>query len=121
MDGLLSLPAGGVEDGEDLVSAAVREAREEVGVTLRSGQLRLVHTLHARTRGEAWTGHFFLADTWEGTPTVGEPDKHADLRWVPLEAIPDDFVPYVRVALTALCQGSAYSAYGWTDAPAAVP
>jgi len=115
MDGHFSLPAGGVEDGETLVQAAVREAREEVGVTVDPANLRLVHVLHARTHGDTWTGHFFETTRWQGTPTVHEPEKHDQPCWVGVDALPRPTVPYVRGALEAMHEGRTYSEYGWSE------
>jgi len=46
MDGLYSLPAGHVDGDEPAVLAAVREAQEEVAVTLTRDSLRLAHVMH---------------------------------------------------------------------------
>ncbi len=46
MDGYVSVPAGGLEYGESLVAAAIREAKEEVGVTIAAEDLILRHSLH---------------------------------------------------------------------------
>jgi 8-oxo-dGTP pyrophosphatase MutT (NUDIX family) len=64
-DGFYSVPAGALEPGETLISAAIREAREEVGLKLQPDQLRLVHTMHCRTEGNEWLGHFFHGPTLE--------------------------------------------------------
>jgi 8-oxo-dGTP pyrophosphatase MutT (NUDIX family) len=40
----LSLPGGGVDRGEEVVDAAVRELREEVGISVEARELRLVKT-----------------------------------------------------------------------------
>ncbi|UBV44592.1 NUDIX domain-containing protein (plasmid) [Deinococcus taeanensis] len=116
MDGFYSLPAGGVEEGETLLEAARREALEEVGVLLNLEDLRLVHTLHSQTQGDGWLDHFFVADRWEGTPRICELDRHEDLCWLSFDAIPEQFVPYVRSALVALTKGETYSIYGWPHA-----
>jgi 8-oxo-dGTP diphosphatase len=112
MDGFYSLPAGGVEEGETLLEAAQREAFEEIGVQIKSRDLRLVHTLHCKTRGEGWIGHLFATDRWEGIPTICEPEKHGDLCWFSFRDIPKEFVPYVRTALIALTNGETFSSYG---------
>ncbi len=112
MDGHHSLPAGAVEADEALLDAAVREAHEEVGVRVQPGDFRLVHTLHCRTRGEAWLGHFFSAERWAGTPSICEPHKHADLRWMRFDDIQEPFVPYVKAALQGIARGEAYSTSG---------
>lgn len=115
MDGCFSLPAGGLESGETIRAAAVREAREEVGVRIDPAALRYVHTLHSVTEGRDWVGHFFAATNWHGTPVVCEPEKHADLIWRPISDLPTNTIPYVRQALLSLDRGLGYSEYGWHD------
>ena len=44
---------------------------------------------------------FFTARSWTGEPRIVEPDKAADLRWCPLDALPDPVVPHERYALHA--------------------
>lgn len=115
MDGQFSLPAGTLEPHETIRGAAVREAREEVGIELDPAALRHVHLLHGRTAGNDWTGHFFIATHWTGEPRICEPDKHGELCWAPMSELPDLVIPYVRQALDAVAQGQTYSEYGWTD------
>jgi 8-oxo-dGTP pyrophosphatase MutT (NUDIX family) len=43
-DGLYSLPAGHLELGESVLSAAVREAREELGITIDLVDVRFVQS-----------------------------------------------------------------------------
>lgn len=46
-----------------------------------------------------------------------EPEKCADLRWCPLDALPDPVVPHERVVLEALGTGTttAYTTFGFTE------
>jgi len=113
MDGSYSLPAGGLDAGETIRCAAMREAQEEVGVQINPASLAHIHTLHSRTDGKTWVGHFFRSDSWEGTPVLHETDKHSDLRWMPLIALPSNTIPYVRQALSCIAAGQPYSEYGW--------
>jgi 8-oxo-dGTP diphosphatase len=114
-DGFYSLPAGALESGETLISAAIREAREEVGVTLQPDQLRLVHTMHCRTEGNEWVGHFFMAESWKGEPSLLEPDKHSNLTWAFVSQPPSPLLPYVQQALEAIMHNQRYSEFGWDD------
>lgn len=113
MDGSFSIPAGGLEAGETLAAAAIREAHEEIGVRIAPEHLRHVHTLHSKTGTQTWLGHFFLAQSWTGTPALRELDKHADLQWRPIDALPADTIPYVRQAILCVAAQTPYSEYGW--------
>lgn len=59
-DGQWNLPSGKLEAGEDLISALMREAREEVGVEIRPTEPRMVAAVHHRNpNGVGRVGFFF--------------------------------------------------------------
>ena len=113
MDGSFSIPAGGLDAGETIGAAAIREAYEEVGVSIDPENLHYAHTLHSKTDGRSWLGHFFQATIWEGTPALRELDKHGDLQWRPINALPFETIPYVRQAIACVVAQKPYSEYGW--------
>ena len=113
MDGSFSLPAGGLDAGETIRAAAVREAFEETGVVIAPEALKSVHTLHSLTADSPWIGHFFRTEEWTGTPTLCEPDKHDNLQWRKLDNLPGNTIPYVRQALVCIARNEPYSEYGW--------
>lgn len=113
MDGSLSIPAGGLDAGETIRSAAIREAYEEVGVRIAPENLQYVHTLHSTTNDQTWIGHFFQTTIWEGDPILRERDKHEDVQWQPLTALPSETIPYIRQALSCIARQQNYSEYGW--------
>lgn len=84
LDGYYSIAAGGVEEHETLLEAAVREAKEELGIAIDVQHLQLVHTVHCLTDGDEWLGHFFAVTRWTGEPRINEPDKHDNLVWATL-------------------------------------
>ncbi|MCL4211322.1 MAG: NUDIX domain-containing protein [Phycisphaeraceae bacterium] len=79
------LPGGGQEAGESPEHAAVREAREECGLSIRLGQPIGVadELIHARAEGRRYRkrGTFFRAEVVSHEPREGEADHR--LVWLP--------------------------------------
>jgi len=113
-DDLWHLPAGKLEEGESARAGAAREAFEEIGVRIDLADLALVHTAHvvAVDRPDR-LGLFFEARRWEGEPENREPDKCYELRWFPLDALPDDIIAYSSVGVRSALTGEIYSELGW--------
>jgi 8-oxo-dGTP diphosphatase len=115
-DGQLGLPAGHLDGDEDLVSALVRELREELGITVNSHDVRLEVVLHSRAEDENDSDYlhlFFRVASWGSTPTIAEPDKCSELVWADLDRLPPDAVDYVVAALAALRVGEPLVLFGW--------
>ena len=96
-DGLWDVAVSGhLEEGESLAMAVVREAGEELGITVRREDLRLVTVTHkyAPQGGKGYLNHYFVCGAFTGTPRVSEPDKCAGVEWFDREALPvADMVP----------------------------
>lgn len=107
MDGHWACAAAGhVEAGESVLDAAVREAAEELGVTISPGHLRPLTAMH-RTHGngrpvDERVDFFFTCRTWQGRPRTMEPEKSDGLDWYPLTALPEPVVPHELAVLRAL-------------------
>jgi ADP-ribose pyrophosphatase YjhB (NUDIX family) len=111
-DGLWNVPSGKVEAGEDLLAAAVREAREEVAVDVRDARLAtVVHVM--RRREHARVGFFFEVLDWTGEPVNAEPHKCGGLRWCPPDDLPPDTVPYTSAGVTQFRAGIPYGQLEW--------
>jgi 8-oxo-dGTP diphosphatase len=98
-DGMYSVPAGHVMQTESILQAAVREAREEVGLEISPSTLFVAGTMHRRST-EARIDFFIEAGQWTGEPRNMEPDKCDEVAWFPMSHLPNKTIPYVRRALT---------------------
>ncbi|KOT48399.1 MULTISPECIES: NUDIX hydrolase [Streptomyces] len=112
--GLWHLPAGKVEQ-ESPRSCAVREAHEELGVTVQAADLALVHVVHLRDPDQSLRMQlFFRATAWDTAPYNKEPDKCAELRWFARWALPHSLVAYTAAALEGIAAGWTYTELGWS-------
>jgi 8-oxo-dGTP diphosphatase len=112
-DGNYSLPAGHVDEGESMLAALIREAREEIGIELRMADLQPVHVSHRHGDGRIGIDFFVLAEKWQGEPHNAEPDKCDDVRWCHWQQLPDNTIPYIRSAIQHWQHGLWYSEFGW--------
>ena len=97
-DGEYTVPAGHMDGGETVMQAAIREGKEEVGVDIAEQNMTFSTVMH-RIEDEERVDFFVQVHKWEGEPFNAEPDKCDDVRWVELNALPTNTVPYVRQAL----------------------
>jgi 8-oxo-dGTP pyrophosphatase MutT (NUDIX family) len=112
-DGLWSLVAGHVEDGESATAAMIREAREEIGIELSQEQMKVVHIMHRRSNRRN-IDVFFVCSSWEGNPRNCELEKCETLKFFPLDALPSNTIDYNGYVLSAMAKGEFYSEHGWS-------
>ncbi|MGX9886557.1 NUDIX domain-containing protein [Streptomyces sp. NPDC002276] len=116
--GMWDLPVGKNEPGEPVTGTAVRELYEETGIVVAPESLKVVHLIHAASGVDAPHGFLtvvFVADKWTGAPENREPRKHAQVRWVQVDAVPEEFVRGNGHALRQYLDGveAQVSPYGW--------
>jgi putative (di)nucleoside polyphosphate hydrolase len=116
------MPQGGVDPGEDLQDAALRELAEETGV--RTEQVSLIGKLEDTIRydlpeelvGKLWGGKYvgqeqtwFLARFSGSDDNVNlkahDPPEFCDYRWVDPEELPDLIVPFKKRVYRAVLEG----------------
>ncbi len=121
-DGDYCVPGGHVEGLETFTQCAIREAKEELGVTVRKQDLRGVHLVYRRgyktsrvneknkitKLNEIRPDQCFLIDKWKGTPRQAE-KKHGTPQWFSFDEIPSNTVPYVIQALDCIEKKIQYS------------
>ncbi len=111
-DGNFSVVAGHLDGNETVFEAAMREAREEVGVALAAQDVRAVGVMHRRSTDERidW---FVVCERWDGEVRNAEPEKCDELRWADPETLPPNVIPYIRRAIENYRAGRWFDSYGW--------
>ncbi len=111
-DGNYSVPAGHLDGNETATQAIIREAQEEVGITITTADVRFVHVMH-RTGDRESIDFFFVCEHWTGEPTIMEPDKCDELVWSKLDHLPSNTIPYISQALQNYQHNQSFSEFGW--------
>ena len=111
-DGQYSVPAGHLDGGETVIAAAAREAMEEVGVRIDPQDIQFSGVMH-RLDGEERVDFFVKIQDWSGEPANTEPDKCDELRWVDVNDLPANTIPYIRQALRNHFQENRFDEFGW--------
>ena len=111
-DGQYSVPAGHLDGGETVIVAAWREGLEETGVRIEAEDVAFSSVVH-RKDGDERVDFFVHVRHWLGEPVNTEPEKCDELRWVSVNQLPDNVIPYVKKAIQNHLLGISFHEFGW--------
>lgn len=93
-NGLWGVPGGIIEPGESALSAACRELREEVGVTISPEDLEFNEVVHFIQNEYDVVTFYFTCRRWKGEVRNSEPGKAFDIDWFSLDNLPDSLISH---------------------------
>lgn len=115
MSNFYGLPGGKVEKDESAIDAAIREAKEEVGVTINAKDLTLCLTLHRKSDDSSWVDFIFKAEKWEGDLYNAEPHKHKEIKWFSPDKLPENIIPVTKFYFESIASGKRFRDYGFKE------
>jgi len=114
-DGDYSVPAGHIEPNESVITAAIREASEELGILVRPAELTIVQVMHRKSSWER-VDFFLRVNHWQGNIQNNEPNKCETLQWFPFQELPENTIPYIRRAIQNYLHHIPFDVFGWEEA-----
>lgn len=81
-----SLPGGKLDWGETFEEGAIREVKEETGITIKNPKVVSVHNCKNEHAHFMTVG--LVAEEWEGEAKVMEPDEIVEWGWFPINDLP---------------------------------
>ena len=112
-DGNYSVVAGHIDGNESVIKAMQREALEEAGIKISEKDLEIVHIMHRKAPSRESIDYFLTCKKYEGKITIMERDKCDELKFLKLDNLPNNVIPYVRKGIENYLNNEQFSIYGW--------
>lgn len=104
--GLFHAYGGIIEPPETSSQCAIRETREEAGISVSESHVRRVAIVSTFAQRHAWRVDVFTCEKWRGEPA--ESEENGPPQWFPLEDLPyDDMFPDRKYWLRRVLSGEA--------------
>ncbi len=106
-----SVPGGHIDDYETPEECVIREGMEELGVKLKTEDIKFVNVIYRSRpdKNDVRIDFCHVIENWEGEMKLNEPEKHEEPFWCAVSKFPKPIVPYVEEAIKDIESGKIYS------------
>ena len=110
-DGLYGFVGGHVEKNEQIVDAAIREVKEEIGVDINRENLYFKSVLNRKiSKNIAYVDFVFMTKKWKGSINNMEPEKCSELVWADLNNLPSQIMDFEKYLIE---NNDLFFSWGW--------
>jgi len=85
------IPGGKSDPNEDPISTAIREAKEETNLDLSNCEI--IYKDVEKTDVGVWDFFVVLAKQYKGEPSLTEPNKYSEFKWISINDVPKNIYP----------------------------
>ncbi len=105
--------SGHVDKGESYTQALIREAKEEIGISINENDLVFLAVNHNYQADHVQL--FFSTKSYEGEPIICESDECGGLLWSDTDNLPSNIIPYVKNVIKDIEYGIQYDDGNFTN------
>lgn len=104
---------GHVEENESLKEAAMREAREELGIGISYKDIVFATCSYTKFEKLPYNFFYFVVEQFDGIPAIKEPEKCQELKWFCINDLPEGIISDVKVTIDNYLSGISFAELGW--------
>lgn len=111
-DGMYALMGGHVEDNENIFDAAIREAKEELGINVKIEDLTPLFSMQVNPDHVYF---YFGCKKFENEPQIMEPNQCDDIQYFETTNLPNNLIEADKKALEEIFKNktTTFTTFGW--------
>ena len=108
--GFLALPAGHIDEKENAYDAAIREAKEELGIDISIDNIIDTFVVNRRNKSlMPYYDIYFEINEYSGEIKISEPEKCSEIVWCDINNLPEDMIDFEIEAMRNNQKGIKFS------------